>query len=1266
MISCRENPTYESASFLVVAEERGDFPLNFSALCFLAFCSRVCAIMAQSSSQRTISLLLDAPMQKSKIQLWCEQIIEAGWLAALIVAPLFFNVFSSRVFEPDKISLVRSISLVMLLAYLVRLADGGPFWLPAFSANSENGTPAADSGSPSRSGFARFVRIPLLVPLLLLVVAYAISTILSVAPAVSWWGSYQRLQGTYSFFSYVVIAVLTAAHLRAPEQLRRLQHTIILTSLPIAIYGVIQHYAIDPLPWGGDVITRVSGNAGNPIFLGAHLIIAAFLTLERIFSSFAFLLSPENGRDEDTQPVHDIPSALAGGSYLFIFIVQLLAIFWTQSRGPWLGLAAGLYIFVLLLISGLRPSGYRVLTAGWVGLGVTGALLLVLINTTNVFPGLANIPYLGRLTSILNSEGGTGLVRVLIWEGVAEMVSPHEPITFPDGEPDRVNLIRPLVGYGPEAMWVAYNNFYPPALAQVEARNASPDRSHNETWDSLAITGAFGFLAYVLMFMMIFYWALRWLGLITSRRDFYLFLGSWLGCGILLSAIFIIDDGGWRFFGVALPIGFIIGLILYVTIAVFLHPEAKIEAADRRRQLLIVAIMAAILAHYVEIHFGIAIAATRTYFWVLSAVLLVLGMRWLTPETFAEVGQPAVADRSGRTSRRPRSNQSASPQRRDEGFFSALPSTVMPDLMVMLTLVYLYTTNFQGSRSPFAILISSLTRRMEAGQSDRSPGIFFLLIFTWLIATVIGLSVAALRSSGGRSAGWWLRGFGLYSFVLWGGWLIYGLIQAARLAPDAAGNKLDEQLNHIAGHFSLYTWLVVFWMVAAGTVFAWTVLTETRRRAISRAFFTIIGGAALALAVFLIVGKVNVALVRADVFYKQGQQFDSTGDWVGSVVVYRRSLAVRPSEDHYMLFLGRSLLERAKIAPVESPLTMPETMTVQTVLGLTDQEVPQMKQVDLLRAAETILLEAQRVNPLNTDHTANLARLYRSWADLEIDPAQREASLEKSLTYYETAVILSPNAAHLWNEKGATETLMGRNDDAEATYLYSLTLDERFENTYLLLSEFYDRTGQSDKLADLLKRGLEQLPNSTQLRSFLGVVLARTGDLEGALETNLSIVESNPNDLNATRNLAIIYRDMDKPDDSILWAEKAVALAGSDANIAVPILRLLVELYTRQGQTAQVTIQYERMAALAPADASILSTLVSTYLQEQRTDEAISTLEKLIALDQANYLYPLQMAQVYAQTGDLATAKTFAQSAFELAPDAEKPGIEQFIGTLGG
>ena len=40
---------------------------------------------------------------QTKLGVFCEGVMEAGWLAALIIAPLFFNVYSDRVFEPDKI-----------------------------------------------------------------------------------------------------------------------------------------------------------------------------------------------------------------------------------------------------------------------------------------------------------------------------------------------------------------------------------------------------------------------------------------------------------------------------------------------------------------------------------------------------------------------------------------------------------------------------------------------------------------------------------------------------------------------------------------------------------------------------------------------------------------------------------------------------------------------------------------------------------------------------------------------------------------------------------------------------------------------------------------------------------------------------------------------------------------------------------------------------------------------------------------------------------
>ena len=819
---------------------------------------------------------------RTKLDYWCECIIEAGWLAALIVAPMFFNVFSSRVFEPDKISLVRSIALIMLLAWLTKIVNGGALWLPRITGN-EVGSPLPDeddTGVEKTSILQRIWQTPFLVPVILMILAYLLSTSTSVARFVSWWGSYQRLQGTYSFLSYVIIASLAAAHLRTSLQLQRLQHTIIVTSLPIAIYGVVQHYGIDPLPWGGDVETRIAANAGNAIFLAAYLIMAVFLTIERIYNSFAYLLSSTESISEDER--QDMPTALAGGAYLFVLMVQLLAIFWTQSRGPWLGILLGLYLFVLLLFSALRPKRYLALIAGWVAIGIGGIVLIIAMNTSPIFEPLRTIPYIGRLTRLLDLESTTAQVRVLIWEGASDMSRPHEPLIFPDKRNDSFNFLRPLVGYGPEAMWIAYNPFYPPKLAHVEARNASPDRAHNETWDSLVITGLLGFLAYMSLFIAIFYWALRWLGLIANRRDALFFsLLLFVGATAANVIAYVLDDGQWRFFGAALPAGMMLGLVIYTMLAAFMHSGDRPDHTDTPRKLIIIALLSTTVAHFVEIHFGIAIAATRTYFWIEAAMLLCLGMRWVQPAAFSatqelqlvsetsEDGDRASASvekaskrstKSGRNQRRSgrqknQNRRSPRNQRSRDHVPSLLPATVLTDLLIFMTFIFIYTTNSQGKSSGGSILWSSITTRTEGGEVLNSPALLFLMIFTWLVAVLLGMAAASLREKKSPGLDWWFGGIVLHALVVWGGWLIYGLVQGSRLAPVRAEqipsgtDSLTYQLERVAGHFALYTWLVVIWLAIAGTVYAWPILKRQMPLA-RRGLLSAAVGAALAILIF--------------------------------------------------------------------------------------------------------------------------------------------------------------------------------------------------------------------------------------------------------------------------------------------------------------------------------------------------------------------------------------------------------------------------------
>jgi len=59
-------------------------------------------------------------------------------------------------------------------------------------------------------------------------------------------------------------------------------------------------------------------------------------------------------------------------------------------------------------------------------------------------------------------------------------------------EPDPLHALRSLVGYGPELAVVAYNTAYSPELAHIENPNLIWDRSHNQTLDLLAMRGWLG------------------------------------------------------------------------------------------------------------------------------------------------------------------------------------------------------------------------------------------------------------------------------------------------------------------------------------------------------------------------------------------------------------------------------------------------------------------------------------------------------------------------------------------------------------------------------------------------------------------------------------------------------------------------------------------------------------------------------------------------------------------------------------------------------
>ncbi len=1032
--------------------------------------------------------------------------MEAAWLAALIGAPVFFDVYSSRIFEPDKITLLRSLAWLALGAWAVKiLAQGGLRWQTLERQPTWRKT---------------LTGIPLLLPVSLLFLVYLLATLFSVAPRASLWGSYQRLQGLYTTFAYLVFFAVIAGNLRRREQIERIVTVVILSGLAVSLYGILQHYGLDPIPWGGNVQRRIAANMGNSIFVAAYLIMAVPLGVARVIESLGAIL----GAAESDTLRHVIRATL----YIFILVLQMIAIYFSGSRGPFLGLAAGLFFFFLLVAMRARK---RWLTIGTIAVALAGAVFLGLLNIPGgPLEGLRDSPWVGRFGHLADTDQRTSRVRQYIWEGAAQLVAPHEPIAFPDGTPDRWNAIRPLIGYGPESMYVAYNRFYPPQLGQVESRNASPDRSHNETWDALVTTGGLGLLVYLFVFGSVFYYGFRWLGLIDTPAQRKWFLVFFVGGGLAGTAA-LVALMGVAFLGIGLPLGILVGLVGYITMR-SLQSETAAEGGLDWRSLAMTAFLTAIIAHFVEIHFGIAIVSTRTHFWIYAASLLVMGYvlpagRWATFEADTAPEKAVTPPREARRSRARRARQSGREAPPWRGI--AVGGGLTALFLVVLGFDYISNLNHLASGSD--VLWQSLTR-LPMKKGAVSYGILALVLTVWAVA----LLLFACEEQRGRASdlGKAILGMAGISFL---GALPYWLWQAGTLAAlsqisPSTQEQLVAQLRSFEGlltHFYLYGLLILF-----GLAFVLPPAASSHRRESSPWAAAV--APVILLAVLLLSLATNVRVIQADIAFKMADPFTRSSQWPVAMLVYQHAIELAPNEDYYYLFLGRAYLEQAK-----SLKTVEERRA-------------------LFLQAERDLKTAQNLNPLNTDHTANLGRLYSWWASATDDAAERQKYAELSDAYYEKALSLSPHNVVLWGEWAMLDLNLLRDEQAAVQKLrHALELDDTYDRTYALLGDYFinqARRAQDDdarqetlqKAAEYYRGALERVRRSDKQTvylygSALGNVYIELQQYSQAIEVFEDILPSIPKSTRwrLEETLARLYAQQQDKTRSLEYASQALA-----------------------------------------------------------------------------------------------------------------------------
>ena len=348
-------------------------------------------------------------------------------------------------------------------------------------------------------------------------VAAALSASFGVGPELSWWSTYERMQGIVGAAHWAAFALVAASVVRTRADWTRLLNVHLGVGLAVSVLAILRYAAPElplPMPRGEGYWPRLGASAGNPILLGAYLqaialLAAGFLVRTCCASPSASVASPGGRRGARRRSGRTArPDAGDGwGPRLFwaaTTACALAGLSLTGSLGAFTGLVAGLgtacAMYVLL---GRTPRARRL---GLAGIGALCALAVALAVAVALrglggeapAPAFGN-PMVERATSA-ERIGFTAGNRFRIWASGAKAFAE-----------------RPLLGWGPENHYVASARHIsePPPGRRARVQY----HAHNLTLEEAVGKGVLGLAAWIALWVLTGLVALRAAGRLEDARQ---------------------------------------------------------------------------------------------------------------------------------------------------------------------------------------------------------------------------------------------------------------------------------------------------------------------------------------------------------------------------------------------------------------------------------------------------------------------------------------------------------------------------------------------------------------------------------------------------------------------------------------------------------------------------------------------------------------------------------------------------------------------------
>lgn len=1047
----------------------------------------------------------------SKLQIWCEAIMEAAWLAAAITIPLFFNASSAQSFEPDKVFVLRFLAIIAGTAWLLKRLSAGP-QVKQLAAGE------VSSGSPLRHLLAMLM--------FALLAIYVLSSILSIAPAISWLGLYSRAQGTVTFCSYAILFLAILSELRNAAQLRRLQYAFILTSLPVAGYGILQHFRLDSFPWSNVMQGRSTGTMGNPIFLGAYLAVVIPITFGCLMQAVRILR-----KDSDRGP----GAALAGVCSLAL-VLQGLALFYTQSRGPVIGLIVSGYLCVFLfLVTQKRPGRDSILIpAAAAGLGVLAPVFVIaatriasgfgagggmiipiaavictglaygfvwrrpwgrnwlwltwLIQSAVLLAVFSFVPIrsieesmratpLGRLARL---SGNSVDVRRLLWQSGFQALKSGSPPAATDNGGDPLRYFRPVIGFGPENVWRAANSYASPQLARLHAAE-TVDRMHSETLDNLISLGFAGGLLWLTILAAAFHCALKLIGFeaMNGRGNPFIYFSA-IGCigGVLWPWVASHPE----LMAVGVVAGMLAGVAAFAAWSA-IRDRISSSAGDDRRMFML-GILGALIVYFVETGVGIPVTSTRTYFFILLALVAVFAVR--NPNRIEE----PVKKRG--------SKQAAMPK--DQQLIFPLLSS-----FAIISICWSFIINNSNESSALALFWRAWFAGYP-GVKSALPVPESLILLLLIFGGSVGLMYAESVGLQVRKASFF-KTLARALFLMLAVWLVMAILSAAFWTVTEGASPLKISIDAESRVVLYIVALCLLMFAAAWRLVAADAVRHTAMRAAGMRSVCV--GALAVIGVLIFTHQFVLRPARADVTFRIARAYESAGSLPASIQLYGRAATLAPLNARYRISLG---LAQASAGTADAAMKQESIRSLQYAVDL---------------------------NPLDPAGNRTLGAIYMQEAERSADIESRSSLLRKAIAVYQRAIRLAPNYPDAYGDMGRCYFLLGDNRKAESLYERSLQINPYYPRTHMFLGEMHFRLKNVEQAyRDFEKAyGLDR-GNLDAMRN-LGFILTVLGRKQDAIKMYMHALAHSPGDLMSLRRLSALYFNIGDSDAGHRYARRA-------------------------------------------------------------------------------------------------------------------------------